>query len=93
MLHTISTANQSTINPQLISAQDAVLFWQNGVILAIQNNPLLNDIIKKTKHCYVISNDIEARGLNKMIDSRIKIINMQQVVELTTINYPQINWE
>ncbi|MWP49786.1 MULTISPECIES: sulfurtransferase complex subunit TusB [unclassified Gilliamella] len=93
MLHTISTANQSAINLQLISDQDVVLFWQNGVILAIQNNPLLNDIIKKTKHCYVINSDIEARGIRKIIDSRLKIINMQQVVELTTNHFPQMNWE
>ncbi|OCG19877.1 MULTISPECIES: sulfurtransferase complex subunit TusB [unclassified Gilliamella] len=93
MLHTISTANQSTIDLQLISAQDTVLFWQNGVILAIQNNPLFNDIINKTKHCYIIDNDIEARGLSKIIDSRLKIINMQQVVELTANHFPQMNWE
>ncbi|MWN32629.1 sulfurtransferase complex subunit TusB [Gilliamella sp. Pra-s65] len=93
MLHTISTTNQSTINPQLISAQDAVLFWQNGVFLALKNNSLLNDIMNKTEHCYIINSDIEARGLKKMIDSRLKVINIQQVVELTANNYPQINWE
>ncbi|MWP62151.1 sulfurtransferase complex subunit TusB [Gilliamella sp. Pas-s25] len=93
MLHTISTANHSIINPQLISDQDAVLFWQNGVVLAIQNNPLLNDIIHKTEHCYIINSDIEARGLGNIIDSRLKIINMQQAVELTANHFPQINWE
>ncbi|WP_085247641.1 sulfurtransferase complex subunit TusB [Gilliamella mensalis] len=93
MLHTISTANQSAIDPQLISDQDAVLFWQNGVVLALQNNPLLNDIINKTKYCYIINSDIEARGLSKIIDSRLKIINMQQAVELTAHHFPQMNWE
>lgn len=93
MLHTISTTNQSTINPQLISQHDAVLFWQNGVIIALQNNPLLDDIISKTAHCYIINNDVEARGLFQFIDPRLKIINMQQAVELTAIYYPQMNWQ
>ena len=93
MLHTISTANQSIVDTQLISQQDAVLFWQNGVIIALQDNPLLNEIIKKTAHCYIIDNDIQARGLQQFIDPRVKIINMQQAVELTAINYPQMNWQ
>jgi tRNA 2-thiouridine synthesizing protein B len=93
MLHTISTANPLALDPQQISAQDAILFWQNGVILAIKNTPLLNDIISKTAHCYIINSDIQARGLNDIIDSRLKIINMQQVVELTANYFPQINWE
>ncbi|MCX8656274.1 sulfurtransferase complex subunit TusB [Gilliamella sp. B2894] len=93
MLHTISTANQSTVNTQFISQHDAVLFWQNGVIIALKNNPLLDDIIEKTAHCYIINNDIQARGLLPFIDPRVKIINMQQTVELTAINYPQMNWQ
>lgn len=93
MLHTISTANLSTIEPQLISAQDAVLFWQNGVLIALQNNRLLNDILIKTNHCFILDSDITARGLNQFIDPRVKVINMQQVVELTVKYFPQINWE
>ncbi|PXZ06950.1 sulfurtransferase complex subunit TusB [Gilliamella apicola] len=93
MLHTITTANQSIIDPKLISAQDAVLFWQNGVIIACQNNPILNTVLQNTQHCYVLDNDINARGLKEQIDPRVKIINMQQVVDLTVNYYPQINWE
>ena len=93
MLHTITTANQSIIDPKLISAQDAVLFWQNGVIIACQNNPILNAVLQNTQNCYALNNDINARGLKERIDPRVKIINMQQVVDLTVNYYPQINWE
>ena len=93
MLHTITTANQSIIDPKLISAQDAVLFWQNGVIIACQNNPILNAVLQNTQHCYVLDSDIHARGLKEQIDPRVEIINMQQVVDLTVNYYPQINWE
>ena len=93
MLHTIATANQSTIDPKLISAQDAVLFWQNGVIIACQNNPILNAILQNSQNCYVLDNDINARGLGELIDSRVKIINMRQIVDLTVNYFPQMNWE
>ncbi|WP_294613502.1 sulfurtransferase complex subunit TusB [uncultured Gilliamella sp.] len=93
MLHTITTANHSLINPQLISAQDAVLFWQDGVIISLQNNSLLNVILEKTTNCYILDSDIIARGLEPFIDPRLKIINMQQVVELTTQYFPQMNWD
>ncbi|MCX8642761.1 sulfurtransferase complex subunit TusB [Gilliamella sp. B3791] len=93
MLHTISTHHSANIDTTLISTQDAVLFWQNGVMIACQNNPLLNDILQKTTHCYVLDNDIIARGISQFIDVRLEIITMQQVVELTAKYYPQINWE
>ena len=93
MLHTITTANQSIIDPKLISAQDAVLFWQNGVIIACQNNPILNAVLQNTQLCYALDSDISARGLRERIDPRVEIINMQQVVDLTVNYYPQINWE
>ena len=93
MLHTIATPNQSTIDTTLISAQDAVLFWQNGVIMCCQDNPTLNAILQNTHHCYVLDNDINARGLGDLIDSRVKIINLQQVIDLTVNYFPQMNWE
>ena len=93
MLHTITTANQSIIDPKLISAQDAVLFWQNGVIIACQNNLILNAVLQNTQLCYALDSDISARGLKEQIDPRVEIINMQQVVDLTVNYYPQINWE
>ncbi|WP_294845112.1 sulfurtransferase complex subunit TusB [uncultured Gilliamella sp.] len=93
MLHTISTANQSIIDTQLISDQDAVLFWQNGVMLARQHIPLLDEIVKKTPYCFALDSDIAARGLIALIDARISIINMQQTVELTAKYHPQLNWE
>ncbi|OCG29382.1 hypothetical protein A9G34_05280 [Gilliamella sp. Choc4-2] len=93
MLHTISSANRLVIEPLIISKQDAVLFWQNGVIMATQNNPLLDYIFQQTDHCYILDNDIKARGLSSSIDPRLKIITMQQVIKLTTYYFPQINWE
>ncbi|WP_392563491.1 sulfurtransferase complex subunit TusB [Orbus wheelerorum] len=89
MLHTVSNSN---IDIELINADDAVLFWQNGVILAIKNNQQLITILAKTSHCYVLDNDIIARGLTPLIDERITIINMDEVIALTERYYPQMKW-
>ncbi|OCG27814.1 hypothetical protein A9G11_11990 [Gilliamella sp. wkB108] len=93
MLHTIATANQSAIDLQLISAQDVVLFWQNGVFISLKGNILLNNIIEKTNNCYILDSDINARGLSQLIDPRVKVINMKQVIALTAKYYPQMNWQ
>lgn len=93
MLHTISTAIESRINTQMISKNDRVLFWQNGVLITLQNNILLNNIFAKTPFCYVLDSDIIARGLTQFIDGRISVITMQQVVKLTADHFPQMNWE
>jgi tRNA 2-thiouridine synthesizing protein B len=93
MLHTITTMNQSTIDPKLILAQDAVLFWQNGVLMACTNTPILNTILQNTQYCYVLDNDVKARGLKALIDSRVKVISLQQAVDLSVNYFPQMNWE
>lgn len=92
MLHTISTSIQSSINLELISCNDVVLFWQNGVTIALKNDGLLEHILAKTQQCYVLNNDIVARGLTDLVDSRVQIIDMIQAVELTATYSPQINW-
>ncbi|WP_392563025.1 sulfurtransferase complex subunit TusB [Orbus sturtevantii] len=89
MLHTVSSSN---LDVDLINANDAILFWQDGVILALENNQKLITILTKTSKCYALDNDILARGLTPMIDKRIAIINMEQVIALTQHYYPQMKW-
>lgn len=89
MLHTISNTH---IDVDLINTNDTVLFWQNGVILAIEGNPILMAILAKTSQCYALDNDILARGLTQLTDRRITIIDMAKVVLLTEHNHPQIKW-
>lgn len=88
-LHTIAN---NTIDVDMIRPDDAVLFWQNGVILALSDNAILNKIIEKTQNCYILDNDIIARGLTHLIDAQVKIIDMKQVINLTVQYYPQMAW-
>jgi len=89
MLHTVSNSN---IDIDLIDANDAVLFWQNGVLLALKDNPKLIAILAKTSQCYALDNDILARGLTPLIDKHITIVSMDDAVTLTVSHYPQIKW-
>lgn len=90
MLFTISSSHNIDID--LIDEQDAVLFWQNGVVLAMREQSLLQQIISRTQYCYVLDSDIIARGLGDLIDARLQVINMQDVVNLTAQYHPQIKW-
>ncbi|MDF7666759.1 sulfurtransferase complex subunit TusB [Orbaceae bacterium ESL0727] len=92
MLHTLSTTNTARINLPNITENDVVLFWQNSVILALQGHPFLDAMLKKTSHCYILESDMVARGLTELIDNRVKIITMLEVVQLTASHPPQINW-
>lgn len=89
MLHTISN---SAIDIELISPNDAVLFWQNGVALALKDSSILKHISAKTKLCYGLDNDITARGLAHLIDPKLIIIDMNTVISLTEKHYPQMKW-
>lgn len=89
MLHTISN---SVIDIELIGPNDAVLFWQNGIVLATKDNAILSKILTKTSHCYALNDDIIARGLSSLIDENITIIDMKGIISLTTLYYPQIKW-
>lgn len=89
MLHTVSN---SSIDVDLVNMNDAVLFWQNGVILAIKDNPILMAILAKTPHCYALDNDILARGLMSLVDSQVTVVSMLDVISLTELHHPQMKW-
>ncbi|XKM13669.1 sulfurtransferase complex subunit TusB [Orbaceae bacterium ac157xtp] len=89
MLHTISGSN---IDVELVSETDVVLFWQDGVILALKSSPILSKILAKTAHCYVLDNDLIARGLTSLVDDRVQVIAMSEVVKLTGDFFPQMKW-
>lgn len=92
MLHTISTTNLTKIMLDLISPLDAVLLWQDGVIFALKENEICSILLQKTASCYVLDNDILARGLSDYIDSRFHVITMLDAICLTEKHYPQIKW-
>ena len=90
MLYTFSQAdyNNDELTFLLTNAndQDAVLLWQDGVLLAVKYPDLFT---KCTANCYALELDLNARNLVEFIPSKVRSISMPFLVELTEHYTPQ----
>lgn len=86
MLYTLSQADypEAQLHQLLaqITAQDAVILWQNGVLQAVKNP----DIFAKIPHIYVLDTDLHARGLTTTLPT----ITLTELVQLTVQFHPQL---
>ncbi|TCP97210.1 tRNA 2-thiouridine synthesizing protein B [Cricetibacter osteomyelitidis] len=88
MLYTFSQADYP--QPELqrilenITAQDAVLLWQNGVLLAVKYPEFFAD-------CYILETDVSARNLTALLPEghKVRLISMENLVQLTERFSPQ----
>ncbi|MDG2960920.1 sulfurtransferase complex subunit TusB [Bisgaard Taxon 10/6] len=91
MLYTFSESVYDSIELeryfQLLTDRDAVVLWQNGVVLLLKYPHLFT---KNSASCYVMEDDIRARGLKNMIPSFVNLISMSEFVTLTEQFSPQI---
>ncbi len=93
MLYTFSQANYD-INElarhlEHITEKDAIVLWQDGVLLALKFPMLLSNT---NTVCFILETDLKARNLQKGIrlNHKIKIISLSQLVQLTEQYYPQL---
>ncbi|AAU36768.1 sulfurtransferase complex subunit TusB [Basfia succiniciproducens] len=73
-----------------LTTQDAVLLWQDGVLLALKYGDYF---VKHSSQVYLFEPDIRARGLSALIQQKNKSFNriqMPQLVQLTTRYFPQL---
>ncbi|WGE58829.1 sulfurtransferase complex subunit TusB [Actinobacillus equuli] len=86
MLYTFSKAQYelSELNQILtqITENDAVILWQDGVLLAVKYPQLF----AKISHLFVLANDLEAGGLN----TKFKSISLSEFVNITETFHPQV---
>ncbi|WGE81030.1 sulfurtransferase complex subunit TusB [Actinobacillus equuli subsp. haemolyticus] len=86
MLYTFSKAQYelSELNQILtqITENDAVILWQDGVLLAVKYPQLF----AKISHLFVLANDLESRGLN----TKFKSISLSEFVNITETFHPQV---
>lgn len=94
MLYTFSKGNYGFVelNNHLnnMQAQDALLLWQDGVLLALK----YPDLFQQTKAtCYALQMDILARNLTEPFSSlnRIQQISINELVDLTDQHFPQLS--
>jgi len=91
MLHII---NKSPFNSpalsqclRFVAPQDIILFIEDGVYAAIENNGLPDAIT-----AYALKEDVYARGLADKLLGSIKVIDYAGFVDLTLAHHPIQTW-
>ncbi|MDA8082477.1 MAG: sulfurtransferase complex subunit TusB [Nitrospiraceae bacterium] len=71
-----------------------LILVQNGVYHATSKvNGKSSSLLDKTPNLYVLSEDVTIRGLKDTdVDSRVKVVNYSDVVDLMFNDYDQIAW-
>lgn len=93
MLYTLSQADypKSELDAYFarLQADDAVLLWQDGVLLAVKYPALFAQC---PAHCVMLEQDISARNLTALLpeNSKVRSISMADLVELTERYTPQL---
>jgi len=65
--------------------QDAVYFGCKGK----NGNGTVDEAIKQSVHVFAGKKDVELRGLNKLIHSKIKVLDYGEIIDLV-LNYEKI---
>ncbi|XBC39182.1 MAG: sulfurtransferase complex subunit TusB [Buchnera aphidicola (Nurudea shiraii)] len=95
MLH-ILTRSPFEVNMILLvnflKSDDDIVVLQDGVIIAINGNVILNKFLSIPVKIYVLKNDINARGIQKKISNKVYVINYSEFVLLTIKHNKQMSW-
>ncbi|AWH88530.1 sulfurtransferase complex subunit TusB [Limnobaculum parvum] len=96
MLHTVSHSpyqiDMNTLS-NAVGQSDVLVLMQDSVTAALKESRWLALLIQRNPiNIYVLREDIEARGLLLLIDSRVEIIDYSGLVDLSVNHYPQVNW-
>lgn len=87
MLYTLSKADYDKAHLTTIldnvSAEDAVLLWQDGVLQAVKNPECFANLT-----VFVLAQDIEARGLNAC--NPFPTLTLAEFISLTETQFPQV---
>lgn len=93
MLYTFSQAHysQTELEHYLLNAtaQDAVVLWQDGVLLVLKQADVLAHCHAS---CFALENDIWARNLTALLpnDAKVRSISLADFVALSEQYFPQI---
>ena len=92
MLYTFSQAHYSETDLQRylteITENDAVVLWQDGVLLAVKYGEVLTQC---KGQCFMLEQDILARNLTALLpNNKVRSISLTDFVDLTAQYSPQI---
>ena len=93
MLYTFSQAHYSETELQRylteITENDAVVLWQDGVLLAVKYGEMLTQC--KKGQCFMLKQDVLARNLTALLsNNQVRSISLADLVDLTAQYSPQI---
>jgi len=70
-----------------------IIFVSNGVYHAkVKENGKQSPILEKSPYLYALSEDIQTRGLESEMDSRVKPITYNDLVDLIFSEYEKVIW-
>ena len=92
MLYTFSQAHYSETELQRylteIMENDAVVLWQDGVLLAVKYGEVLTQC---KGQCFMLEQDVLARNLTALLpNNKVRSISLTDLVDLTVQYSPQI---
>lgn len=92
MLYTFSQAHYSETDLQRylteITENDAVVLWQDGVLLAVKYGEMLTQC---KGQCFMLKQDVLARNLTALLsNNQVRSISLADLVDLTAQYSPQI---
>ena len=92
MLYTFSQAHYSETELQRylteITENDAVVLWQDGVLLAVKYGEMLTQC---KGQCFTLKQDVLARNLTALLsNNQVRSISLADLVDLTAQYSPQI---
>ena len=92
MLYTFSQAHYSETELQRylteITENDAVVLWQDGVLLAVKYGEMLTQC---KGQCFMLKQDVLARNLTALLsNNKVRSISLADLVDLTAQYSPQI---
>ncbi len=68
------------------TTQDAVLLWQDAVLLALKYPALF---ACSAAPCYALENDVTARGISTLMPPKVRSVSLEFVIELSEKYTPQ----
>lgn len=91
----VSNYKQTTDTLDRIKADKlGLILVANGVYHAtLKEGGKASAILDKTANLYVLSEDLQTRGINEStVDSRVKVVTMSDVVDIVFNDFKQIAW-
>ncbi len=71
---------------------DVLVLLQDGVYAGVANSHAANSIVESGRTCYVMQDDLAARGLTQQLANDFEAISYEKLVELSIAHPSSQSW-